>query len=141
MSRIYFDSMLFVYILEANPEFGVRVREILAGAAKRRDTLLTSVFTIGEVLIGAYKKGDSEAVARIKEMLRPPTVELIPFTAETVERYAQIRAKTRVDSPDAIHLASAAGAGVDLFLTNDRALTKLVIPGIDFIAGLDVNLF
>jgi len=38
-------------------------------------------------------------------------------------------------------LASAAEAGVDLFLTNDRQLPGLVIPGIQFIAGMGVNLF
>jgi predicted nucleic acid-binding protein len=42
---------------------------------------------------------------------------------------------------DAIHLAAAAHSGVNLFLTNDEKLQRLVIPGIDFIAGLDVNLF
>ena len=47
----------------------------------------------------------------------------------------------RVTPADAIHLASAAAAGVDLFLTNDRALQPLLIPGIHFIAGLGVNLF
>jgi len=68
-------------------------------------------------------------------------VDLIPFSAETAERYGQIRGNSRVTPADAIHLASAAHAGVDLFLTNDRDLRNLVIPGIHFIAGLDVNLF
>jgi hypothetical protein len=54
---------------------------------------------------------------------------------------ARIRANNRVSPADAIHLASAAQSGVNLFLTNDRVLPKLVISGIDFIAGLDVNLF
>jgi predicted nucleic acid-binding protein len=35
---------------------------------------------------------------------------------------------------DAIHLACAASAGIDLFLTGDKQLTKLDIPGIQFIA-------
>ena len=54
---------------------------------------------------------------------------------------ARIRAENRVSPPDAIHLASAAQAGVELFLTNDHRVRGLVIPGIDFIAGMDVNLF
>jgi predicted nucleic acid-binding protein len=74
-------------------------------------------------------------------VVRPPAVELLPFTIETAERYARIRGDNRVSPPDAIHLASAAHAGVDLFLTNDRRWQGLVIPGIDFIAGMDVNLF
>jgi len=42
---------------------------------------------------------------------------------------------------DAIHLACAAQAGVDVFLTNDQGLARQIVPGIQFIAGLDCNLF
>jgi len=41
---------------------------------------------------------------------------------------------------DAIHLASAAQAGTDLFLTNDKNLIGKVVPGIQFIASLDTQL-
>jgi len=39
------------------------------------------------------------------------------------------------------NVASAATAGVDLFVTNDPALRKLRIPGIRFMAGLDGKIF
>ena len=68
-------------------------------------------------------------------------MEILPFTSDTANRYGQIRGTARVSSADAIHLACAAESRVNLFLTNDRRLQSLVIPGIDFIAGLDVNLF
>ena len=100
-----------------------------------------SVFTLGEVLTGFYKRGAPETANRIKERFRPPFVELLPFTPETADHYARIRGNHRVAPADAIHLASAAQAGVDLFLTNDHRLQKLAIPGIHFIAGMDVNLF
>jgi predicted nucleic acid-binding protein len=66
---------------------------------------------------------------------------LISYTAETADSYARIRAGHRVSPADAIHLASAANARVDLFLTNDHRLQPLAIPGINFIASMDVNLF
>jgi len=141
MSRIYWDTMFFAYLIEANPEHGLRVQEILGGMKKRQDTLCTSIFTIGEVLTGPYKKGAIALASKVKELIRPPEVELLPFNLDTTERYARIRANHRVSPADAVHLASAAQAGVNLCLTNDRTLPKLVIPGIDFIAGLDVNLF
>ena len=47
----------------------------------------------------------------------------------------------RVDTVfDSIHLAYAAIAGVDLFITNDKDLPKLHFPEIKFIAGQDTNL-
>lgn len=45
------------------------------------------------------------------------------------------------EPPHAIHLASVARAGANLFLTNDRALARLHIPGVDFIAPLTTDLF
>jgi hypothetical protein len=41
----------------------------------------------------------------------------------------------------AIHLATASVARANLFLTNDAALSTLTVAGIDFVAGLNVNLF
>ena len=141
MSRIYWDTILFIYWLEDHPEHAPRVQHIQKRMGERKDTLCTSVFTVGEVLTGVYKQGTPEIASGIRDFFRPPQVELLPFTAATADRYAQIRSAHRVSPADAIHLATAAEAGVDLFLTNDHALSALVIHGIQFIAGMDVNLF
>ena len=63
----------------------------------------------------------------------------LSFTPETADQYAGIRANHHVSPADAFHLACAPLTGVDLFLTND--LQGPAIPGIHFIAGMDVNLF
>jgi predicted nucleic acid-binding protein len=141
VSRIYWDTMLFVYWLEGHPDHAARMSQIHKRMEERRDTLCTSALTLGEVLTGLYKRGALETATRIRERFRPPLVELLPFTPETADRYARIRGNHRVSPADAIHLASAAQTGVDLFLTNDRGLQRLAIPGIQFIAGMDVNLF
>jgi predicted nucleic acid-binding protein len=133
--------MLFVYWFENNPQYADRVGEIYSKMRQRKDQLLTSAFTLGEILVGPYRRGQADEGLRIRQVFESFEVELIPFAAETAERYGQIRGSTRVTPADAIHLASAGHAGVDLFLTNDRELRDLVIPGIHFIAGLDVNLF
>jgi len=133
--------MLFMYWLEDHPTHAARIEELHEQIQRRSDTLCTSIFSVGEILTGLYKQGDEVAATRTRELLRPPLVELIPFTAETTEHFARIRSTNRVSPADAIHLASAAQFNVNLFLTNDRRLSKLAIRGIDFIAGLDVNLF
>ena len=108
---------------------------------ERGDRLCTSVFTVGEVLTGLYRKKAPAIASQVREAFRSPQIELISFTAETADSFARIRASHRVSPADAIHLASAANAGVDLFLTNDHRLQPLAIPGIHFIAGIDVSLF
>ena len=141
MSRVYWDSMLFIYWLEEHPVFAGRVDEIHHRMEERHDQLITGAFTIGEVLAGPYRKAAAEKVEEVRRRLRNVVAEIIPFTLETAERYAGIRGTLRVSPADAIHLASAAQAGTDLFLTNDRQLLGKTVPGIQFIATIDTPLF
>ncbi|HEX3891545.1 MAG TPA: PIN domain-containing protein [Terracidiphilus sp.] len=142
MSRIYWDSMLFIYLFEGNPSYTSRVTTILSGIMQRGDTLCTSVFTMGEVLVGPRKAGFNAGVKRAREFfLESGEVELISFTNATADRYSIIRAGTSIKAADVIHLACAAESGVELFITHDKSLQKLTIPGIHFITGLDTSLF
>jgi predicted nucleic acid-binding protein len=141
MSRIYWDTMLFIYWLEDHPIHARRVKHILAKMEEREDQLCTSSFTVGEVLVGPYKARAIVAAKRIREFFESSFVEVVPYTLEMADRYARIRADLGVSPADAIHLACAAQTNTDLFLTNDNGLTSKVIPGIQFIAGMDTNLF
>jgi uncharacterized protein len=141
VSLVYWDANLFIYLLEQHPEYSSLVKRTLARMAERGDRLCTSVFTRGEVLVGPVRSGDRATLTAVHEYLQPPAVELLPFTAETTDHYAQIRATSKVSPPDAIHLATAAAAGVDVFLTNDRSLHRMIVPGIQFVAGIDTNIF
>ncbi|HZB88867.1 MAG TPA: PIN domain-containing protein [Terracidiphilus sp.] len=142
MSRVYWDAMLFIYLLEGNPAFAPRVKAILQQMQRRNDTLCTSVFTLGEVLTGPRKTGFLTRVERTRHFfLDSGRVELVPFGASTADRYSVIRAATSAKSADAIHLACAAEHGVELFLTHDKSLRKFAIPGIHFIAGIDTDLY
>lgn len=140
MSRIYWDSMLFIYWLDDNPHFARRVASIHARMSERKDELITSAVTVGEVLAGVYRKGPTSRVDEVRNALLSLLSEVVPFTADSADHYAKIRGSMKIASPDAIHLACAATAGTDLFLTNDKTLVGKVIPGIQFIAGLDSNI-
>ena len=129
--------MVFIYLLEGNPQFLPKVQHMLQRMEGRGDTLATSVFTLGEVLTGPRRVGASDVVATIKSYFASGSIALLPFDTETADRYSILRAKFRVTQADAIHLATAAVSGVDLFVTNDRLLWKLVIPGIKFMIDLD----
>src|ERR1700679_3447745 len=129
--------MLFIYLLEANPVFGERVRRMREAMVRRGDILCTSIFTVGEVLTGPRKINDQAAISGLKKFFTGKDVEVLPFTMEAAERYSIIRAETRVSQADGIHLAIASVTGVDAFITNDGQLRTLVIPGIRFFADLD----
>ena len=139
MSRIYWDSMLFIYWLEDHPQFATRIGEIHSRMEERQDQLVTSAFTFGEVLNGVYGRGEGHLAPDMRRELHDLIAEVVPFTTETANHYAIIRGSLRLPAADAIHLASAAQAGIDLFLTNDKRLLGKLVAGIHFIASIDEN--
>jgi len=140
VSRVYWDTMLFIYWLEDHPQYAKRVGAIRSRMEERGDQLITGAFTFGEILAGAYRKGATQVAAESRRLLREVVSEVIPFSIETADHYAQIRCTLVVAPADAIHLACAAQAGTDLFLTNDKRLVGKIVPGIQFIASLETQL-
>ena len=140
MSRVYWDSMLFIYWLEDHPQYAKQVDAIHSRMKQRQDRLITGAFTFGEVLAGTYRKGRAELADQFRTLLGSVVAEIVPFTVETAEHYARIRGTLGTTPADAIHLASAAQSGTDLFLTNDKSLVGKIVPGIQFIAMLDTQI-
>ena len=141
MSRIYWDTMLFIYLLEDNPHFAKRVDAIRLRMQERSDQLLTAAFTFGEVLAGVYRLGNAGLADKTRNALKGVVSQIVPFDLAAADRYAQIRGSQGLPAPDAIHLACAAEAHTDLFLTNDKRLVGKFVPGIQFIASLDTQFF
>lgn len=136
MSRIFFDTNLFIYLLEDSGERGKRVEGIIERISERRDHLLTSTLTLAEVLVKPLAVGDLAWADKYEKLLNTPGVSLLPFDRGSARIYAEIRQDKSIKPPDAIQLACAAHAGCDLFITNDERLSKKIVPGIHFITSL-----
>jgi uncharacterized protein len=136
VSRIFWDTMLLVYVLEGNPAHRRRVDELLARSRRRGDALFTSYLAAGELAAGTEKTSPQKA-ATILKVLEEIGFSFLAFDKGSVAPFSKLRAGKRVRSADAIHLACASSARIDLFLTGDRELTALDVPGIQFIADFN----
>lgn len=136
MSRIFWDSNLFIYLFENHPEFSQIVEDLWKKMLERRDQLLTSTLTVGEILVRPTSMGD-EALCRRYEQILAGTAVIVPFDLKAARRYSTVRSNTSVKGPDAVQLACAGEAGVDLFVTNDHRLQGKRVDGIQFIVALD----
>lgn len=141
MSRIYWDTMLFIYLLEDHPVYAPRTRQLLERAYKRRDSLYTSYLALGEVMAGAEKTQWPRKALTVTEVVKEMGFSFLPFDGGAVTPFSTLRARQKLKIADSIHLACAASVGIDLFLTGDKQLTKLDIPGIQFIADFNNPLF
>ncbi len=137
MARIFWDTNLFIYLFEHNPQWSARVIEFRRRMVSRRDQLLTSYLTVGEALTKPRETGNSILEKSYLNFFVHGPIELIPFEVEAAKRYADIRSRERIRPADAIQLACAAAAGTDLFATNDNRLSDVVLSGITFITGIE----
>jgi uncharacterized protein len=136
MSRIFWDTNLFIYLFEDYGQLSARVAELRQRMLARGDELLTSTLTLGEVLVKPAQTGAASLKASYEDAIsRSATV--LPFSREAARLYAEIRRDRSIRAPDAIQLACAAHARSDLFITNDERLTTKTIQGIHFIQSLD----
>lgn len=140
MRRICWDTMLFIYLLEGNPAHVKRVRDILTHSYERGDFLCCSYLALGEVMAGAGLSSDSRKGPMIQKAIAEMGFHFLPFDQGAVVPFSRLRAKEKLRAADAIHLACAASAGVDLFLTGDKQLMKLYVPGVQFIADIYTQL-
>lgn len=135
MSRIFWDSNLFIYLFENNPEFAQMVVDLREKMLVRRDQLLTSTLTLGEILVKPTARGDRALCQSYEDVLSRMAL-LLPFDLKAARKYASIRSTTNIKGPDAVQLACASEAGVDLFITNDNRLQGKQVEGIQFIVPL-----
>ena len=121
--HVYFDTNIFIYLLEGNPSLESCLQELRL--AIRDDGLKVSscdlVFT--EILPTLVKKQDRAAIESTTALLgEEGAFTLHPLSRETCIQAAFFRGETGMKTPDAIHVAAALQAGCDIFLTNDKGI-------------------
>jgi len=103
----------------------------------RGDRLFTSCLTVGEILVKPVSLGHQEIADRYTAFFRRPEITVLPFDLQAASRYAHIRQDRTITRADAMQLATAALAGIDLFITNDERRSKVVVAGIAFVSSLN----
>src|SRR3984957_9393622 len=135
MSRVFWDTNLFIYLFEDYGELSKEVSGLRQRMISRGDQLFTSTLTLGEILVKSIEKGDVELRRAYLQAVRGVAV-MLPFDQETAEHYASIRQDRTIKAPDAIQHACAAQARMDLFITNDDHLKGKVVSETQFTASL-----
>jgi predicted nucleic acid-binding protein len=136
MSRIFWDTNLFVYLFEDYRSLSEKTSELRSRMLKRGDQLLTSTLTVGEVLVKPLERGATDICQQYEKAITS-TALVIPFDLNAARVYAALRQDRSLRAPDAVQLACAARAGVDLFVTNDNHLQGRHVAGIQFIVAVD----
>lgn len=140
MSRIFWDTMLLIYLLEGNPAYRPRAEALLTRSRRRGDALFTSCLAAGEVMAGVERFDEPLKAAAVRETLEEIGFRFLPFDADAMRPFSLLRGREKLKVADAVHLACAASAGIDLYLTGDTQLFRLDVPGIQFIADFNATI-
>lgn len=107
VSRIFWDTNLFVYLFEDYGELSQRVVTLRQRMLERNDELCTSTLTLGEVLVKQVEARDEDLARRYEEAITT-TATIVPFTRETARVYAVLR-RDRALRPPGRHPARLRG--------------------------------
>jgi predicted nucleic acid-binding protein len=135
MSRIFWDTNLFIYLFEDYGMLSKAVGQLRSKMLARGDQLLTSTLTLGEILVKPTERSDLDLCRKYEHAISI-VATMIPFDVKAAKTYAGLRSQRSLRAPDAIQLACAANANVDLFVTNDERLQGKHVDGIQFIVPL-----
>ena len=121
--RVYFDAMIFIYLIEGYSELQDRLFEIRDSLLKTEAKVFTSELTICETLVVPFRNNDVAMVSKYREFIEDSgAFEVLPAHRATWIRASLYRAQFGLKTPDAVHVASAVEAGCELFVTNDKLI-------------------
>lgn len=126
--RVYFDTNIVIYFIEQPAGWGQRASTRVSKLQANRDQFVVSDLTRMECRVGPIKAKDPITLAQFDAFFQALEVEVLLLTTAIIDRATLIRAQRGYSLPDALHLAAAAEAGCDVFLTNDTRLSNF--PGI-----------
>ncbi len=116
---VYLDSNGFIYSVELVEPYRTLLEPMWQQARAGEFDVASSDITVLETLVKPLREGDEVVEMLLRSMFDAHEVSLIPATRELWEDAARIRADTGLKTPDALHAATALGAGCAAFITND----------------------
>ena len=131
------DTAAFIYFIEEHASFAPLLAPLFRDADRGRRVLVTSALTLLEVLVVPYRAGNAALAERYEALLtRGRGLRLVDLDHAQLRAAAQLRAVTRMRTPDALQLAAALTQGCTTFITNDRAYPE--VPGLRVVQLRDV---
>lgn len=121
--HVYFDTNIFIYLIEGNPSLESCIQELRL-IIMNEDLKISScdlVFT--EILPPMVKNQDRHAIENTMALFgESDTFHIYPIDKETCVQAGFLRGEVGMKAPDALHVAAALQAGCDVFLTNDKGI-------------------
>jgi len=117
---VYIDTPPLIYYIERNQRYFNLVKEVFEANDRGDFLFVTSSITIAEILSFPNTHKDKELLNIYDKVFQSSrTLLVLPVGFNEARTAGMLRAKHKLKTPDAIHLATATEYKADYFLTND----------------------
>lgn len=128
-SIVGLDTGPLIYYIEEHPTFFPRVVPFFEAAARGEFRLVTSLVTLIEVLVHPLREGRSDLARQYREiLLESANLTVVPLDERIAEQAAELRARHKLRTADAIQVATALHSSAGWFFTSDADIPE--VPGI-----------
>lgn len=126
-NTVFIDTAPIIYYIEAHPQFGQLVKEVVDAFQSGSLIAFSSVITLTEVLPKPIELGKEVLAKKFSEFLKHgKNFNLIEISVDIAEKAGRLRGRyPSIRALDAIQLAVALEIDADAFLTNDSKLKQI----------------
>ena len=115
------DTAPLIFFIEQRQPYVEILRPFFQAVVRGEIQVICSAIVLTEVLVHPLRHGNDKLAYDYNDiMLSSPNISTVPVTPTTAQLAADLRAHSKLKTPDAIHLATAIQHNADAFLTNDR---------------------
>jgi len=135
---VLLDSCIWIYHLEQNPDYVNLTRTLLRQVATGDCRGISSELTLLEIQMAPISQGRAEIAGEYEILLDNfPNLTLQPVDRNILRRAAQLRARYKLKTPDAIILGTGLELGASLAVTNDKQWKR--VKGIQVVCLADYD--
>lgn len=134
------DASVLIGVIKGEPEFEC-LKSLLAAVDRGEISLVESTAILAEVQSGHARDTDSHARAReaVRALLESPETQLVDVSTAVARKAGDLRVKHGLTTWDAVHLATAVLAGVDVLVVRDSKFPKGRFEGVYVTGPFDLD--
>lgn len=123
--RLHLDPTVLARHFRGRPPHCKLTRALFALSEDDGPALQTSMFSLFQIMVEPYRRGEAELAERATSYLSAGPVELLPVSEGVARRAAEVRARLGFGPGRCVQIATALETGADRYLTESSTLRRI----------------
>lgn len=125
LRRVYLDSNVLIYLLEASPRWGPSAESLLRSCSLGQSEAVVGDAVVAEVMVGALRSPAGDLARETAALFTDGPLTVVSHDSDVFLQAARIRASLGGHLLDALHVATALAAGCDAVVSHDARMPRV----------------